>query len=382
MWRIRRLAILPALALLITAMAAISMPLADAGTVSDHGRYTCALDQNGQLRYVAVPAECDYQGKSAARRPRHHQPPVLADIESAALRYTTGGPPVPVTASLTVSSPASGTLTGATARISAGFVAGRDLLGFTSQSGITGSFKASSGVLALTGSAPTASYQAALRSVTYRDTDAAAPYGTRSISFQVNDGEPDHPLSNVQSRTVQVTAKPPVAVNDTATTGKNTPVTVNVLANDTDAAGLPLTIASVGTTGTKGTVTVNPGQTTVTYNPNGQFAGLAAGQTATDKFTYKATDGRQTSGAATVTVTITGSGTAAQPPTVTAHSYKAVGNTPLGVGTTPAAPAVTVSGTVLSGDSDPDPTATSTRKARARSSCPATPAAPKTPARS
>jgi VCBS repeat-containing protein len=39
--------------------------------------------------------------------------------------------------------------------------------------------------------------------------------------------------------------------------------------------------------------------------------------------------------------------------TVVAHSYTAVGNTPLGVGTNPPRPAATVAGTVLDGDSDP-----------------------------
>src|SRR6201999_2940262 len=42
----------------------------------------------------------------------------------------------------------------------------------------------------------------------------------------------------------------------------------------------------------------------------GQFASLTAGQTATDTFTYTATDGTQTSNAAAVTVTITGVNTA------------------------------------------------------------------------
>ena len=349
-------AVLPALALLIAAMAVISTPRANADTPPDPGKHTCAVDQNGLLRYAAVPAECGYQGKSAVRRHHHHQPPVLANIESSALRYAAGAPPVRVTQSLTVTSTT--TLTGATVRVSSGFAAGQDVLAFTGQSGITGSFKTRSGVLTLTGSAPTAAYQAALRSVTYSDTNAATPYGTRAISFQVSDGEPDNNLSNVGSRTVLVTAKPPVAASDKAATGKNAPVTINVLANDTDPAGLPLTIASVNTTATKGTVTINAGQTTVTYNPNGQFAGLAAGKTAIDTFTYKATDGHQTSSSATVTVTITGSGAAPQPPAVTAHSYNAVGNTPLGVGTTPAAPAATVSGTVLTGDTDADPTAT------------------------
>ncbi len=352
MWRIRRLAIMLVLALLIAAMTAISMPLANADTSPDPGKTVCALDHKGLLRY----AECDYKGEGAA--PSQHKPPVLADIESSSLKYAAGAPPVRVTPSLTVTSPATATLAGATVTVSSGLAAGQDVLAFAAQSGIAGSYNADSGVLTFTGTATVSAYANELRSVTYRDTNAATPYGTRAISFQVSDGEPDHPLSNVESRTVQVTAKPPVAAGDKATTSKNAPVTLSVLANDTDPAGLPLTIASVSTSGTKGTVTVNPGQTTVTYNPNGQFAGLAAGKTATDKFTYKATDGTQTSNSATVTVTITGSSTAPQPPTVTGHAYTAVGNTPLGVGTTPAGPAATVTGTALSGDTDADPAAT------------------------
>jgi len=50
-------AILPVLALLITAMAAISTPLANADTSPDPGNHACALDHNGQLRYAAVSAE-------------------------------------------------------------------------------------------------------------------------------------------------------------------------------------------------------------------------------------------------------------------------------------------------------------------------------------
>jgi len=275
-------AILPVLALLITAMAAISTPLANADTSPDPGNHACALDHNGQLRYAAVSAECNYKSKSAA--PDQPKPPVLGDIESSALRYAAGAPPVRVAPSLTVTSPA-GTLAGATASVSSGLTAGQDALAFTSQNGITGSYDAATGVLTFTGTATASAYATELRSVTYRDTDAAALYGTRTISFQVSDGQPDNSLSNVESRTVQVTAKPPVAASGKAATGKNS---------------------------------------------------------------------------ATVTVTITGSSTAPQPPTVVAHSYKAVGNTPLGVGTHPAAPAATVTGTVLTGDSDPDPTATLT----------------------
>ena len=42
------------------------------------------------------------------------------------------------------------------------------------------------------------------------------------------------------------------------------------------------------------------------YDPNGQFNDLAAGETATDSFTYTATDSAGATDTATVTVTING----------------------------------------------------------------------------
>ena len=53
-------------------------------------------------------------------------------------------------------------------------------------------------------------------------------------------------------------------------------------------------------------------------------------------------------------------GEAPQPPTAINQSYTAVGNTALGVGTSPAAPAATVPGSLLNGDSDPNPGGTLT----------------------
>ena len=53
-------------------------------------------------------------------------------------------------------------------------------------------------------------------------------------------------------------------------------------------------------------MSINPNGT-IHYDPNGQFASLQAGQTATDTFTYKASDGYHDSSSATVTVTINGS---------------------------------------------------------------------------
>jgi VCBS repeat-containing protein len=281
-----------------------------AGSLSCTGN-TPAPGDNGAVNVVSGTAsgQC---APISSRTPVPHTGPTLANIEPAALAYAAGSPPEPVTSTLTVSSSDATTLAGATVSITAGLVADQDALGFGGASGITGSYDASTGVLTLTGTASLASYQAALRSVTYRDSNAAAATGTRTISFRVNDGAAANNLSNIVSRSVSVTAAPPgppVANNDTARTDKNTAINIDVLANDTDPAGRALTVASVDTTGTKGTVTVNS-DNTIHYDPNGQFASLQAGQTATDTFSYTATDGTQTSNSATVTVTVTGTNTA------------------------------------------------------------------------
>ncbi len=235
-----------------------------------------------------------------------HQPPVLAGIESSALQYNAGAPAVVITSSLTVNSPDSTTLVGATITISSGFAATQDVLSFTNQNGITGSYDANTGVLTLSGTASVANYQAALQSVTYSDSDGASPTtGNRAVSFQVDDGLSGSHVSNVESRTITVNPhSPPVAGDVTASTDKHTAIDINVLSHDSDPDGDPLTVTAVNTTGTLGSVSINP-DGTIHYNPNGQFNGLAAGQSATDSFGYTISDGIDTA-SATVTVTVNG----------------------------------------------------------------------------
>lgn len=72
-------------------------------------------------------------------------------------------------------------------------------------------------------------------------------------------------------------ALPTNAVNDTAVTTEEVAVRINVLTNDTDPDGDPLTIASVGPA-SRGTV-VDNGDGTLTYTPAGGFIGV-------DTFTY------------------------------------------------------------------------------------------------
>jgi len=99
----------------------------------------------------------------------------------------------------------------------------------------------------------------------------------------------------VSGTVVQVISDPPVANDDTATTDEDTAVTINVLGNDTDPDGDPLSVASV-TQGTNGSVAINADDT-VTYTPDADFNG-------TDTFTYTASDGLGGTDTATVTVTV------------------------------------------------------------------------------
>ena len=64
--------------------------------------------------------------------------------------------------------------------------------------------------------------------------------------------------------------RPPIANNDAASTAMDTPVTVPVLANDSDPDGDVLTVTSVGTPA-NGTATLNGNS--VTYTPSPGFTG-------------------------------------------------------------------------------------------------------------
>ncbi|UCH63379.1 MAG: tandem-95 repeat protein, partial [Fidelibacterota bacterium] len=117
--------------------------------------------------------------------------------------------------------------------------------------------------------------------------------GEDGFTFRVSDG-----LASDQgtvSISVGAANDPPVAVNDEAATDEDTPVTIDVLANDTDDDGDALSVASV-TQGANGSVVINV-DGTVTYTPNENFSG-------SDSFTYTATDGELVSDPAMVTVLV------------------------------------------------------------------------------
>ena len=105
-------------------------------------------------------------------------PPVVTAGHT--LAYTENQVATAIDPALTVGDPDSANLAHATVQIIGNYVNGEDVLGFTNQNGITGSFDAATGTLTLTGSASVANYQTALASVTYFNTSdnpsAAGPH--------------------------------------------------------------------------------------------------------------------------------------------------------------------------------------------------------------
>jgi len=87
----------------------------------------------------------------------------------------------------------------------------------------------------------------------------------------------------------------PIAVDDSAVTDVDSPVTINVLANDSDPEGDPIFITSIGLPGYG--MTVNNGDGTITYTPNAGYNGI-------DTFTYVVRDGNGGLAQATVTVSV------------------------------------------------------------------------------
>ncbi|WP_193745936.1 cadherin-like domain-containing protein, partial [Dickeya sp. MK7] len=118
--------------------------------------------------------------------------------------------------------------------------------------------------------------------------------GTDTVTYTVSNSQGGLATGTL---TITVTAvnDAPVAGADTATTAEDTPVTVDVLANDSDVDGNPLTVTAA--TAGNGTVVINA-DGTLTYTPNGNFNG-------TDTVTYTVSDGAGGVVTGTLTITVT-----------------------------------------------------------------------------
>ncbi|MDB5387996.1 MAG: conserved repeat domain, partial [Planctomycetaceae bacterium] len=127
---------------------------------------------------------------------------------------------------------------------------------------------------------------------------AANFHGSDSFSYRANDG-----TANSSVATVNIVVKsvndPAIANNDLASTNEDTPVVINVLANDTNGDGAinPATLALTSLP-LHGTVKANPTTGAITYTPFANFFG-------SDNLHYRVLDSNGVlSNEATVTITV------------------------------------------------------------------------------
>jgi large repetitive protein len=115
--------------------------------------------------------------------------PPTVDAHGGSLGYTENSAPTAIDPLLTLTDPDSAHVNSATVQFTGNFHVGEDVLGFTSQNGITGSYDATTGLLTLSGPSSIANYEAALKSVTYFNSSDNPSAQTRTISFAaVDDG--------------------------------------------------------------------------------------------------------------------------------------------------------------------------------------------------
>ena len=152
------------------------------------------------------------------------------------LAYTENQAATAIDPALTVTDLDDANLASATVQITGNYVNGEDVLGFTNQNGITGSFNAATGTLTLTGSSSVANYQTALASVTYFNTSDNPSGAARTVTIITNDGTLD---SAPATDTINVT---PVNDAPVVTAGHTLNYTENQAATAFDPA---LTVTDV-----------------------------------------------------------------------------------------------------------------------------------------
>ena len=265
--------------------------------------------------------------------------------------YTENDAATVIDSGVTVTDADSANLTGATVAITGGFAGAEDVLAFAAANGISGSYDANTGVLALTGSASVANYQLALRAVTYVNTSDSPSTADRTITFTATDGTNtsaaatktvtvaainDAPVNTVpgtQTATVSTTISiPGISVSDMDAGAGTVTVTVSVPAgsgtfsgtgfsnNGTNAVSITDTVANVNTAlGTlQYTAPAAPGGVTVTVlTDDGGNTGSGGAQSDTDTFLITVN-----AGAATAAPTVT---SPAAPTAVNAATFAITG---------------------------------------------------------
>ncbi len=234
------------------------------------------------------------------------QPTITVDATKKLYLNNSGA--IDIDPGLTISDIDSPDLSSAVVKFGKGYLEGEDVLQFTSQSGITGSFSANTGTLTLNGTASVADYETALRSVQYEDVNTAPTHGKLTIKFSVNDGSKN---SQIDRRIIElIDDESPRASNDSGIVLEGGSTVIDLVDNDSPSdTAINITSITIVDDPVNGSLVVHQNGT-VTYTHDGS-------NTDSDSFTYTVDDNDPTtSNIATVNITVTASNS---PPTLTAH---------------------------------------------------------------
>jgi gliding motility-associated-like protein len=160
-------------------------------------------------------------------------------------------------------------LVSATVSITSGFQGSEDVLLFTSQNGLAGTFDGTTGVLTISGTGSVANYQAALRSVEYENTATSPVTIDRTISIRVSDGTA---TSNAVIATITINKPPAVAAPPRETeAGGNIVFLVGQILSDPDDNLDLTTLKIVSTQGAF--ITIEGDVITISYRTLPDFEG-------------------------------------------------------------------------------------------------------------
>ncbi|MEH1808855.1 beta strand repeat-containing protein [Nostoc sp.] len=211
------------------------------------GDFVISWTSYGQDEAIAQGEEIDNKGGIYAQLYKSGVPPTITSASTSALEYTENATTA-IDSAITVSDVDSPNLASAIVSISSGFAPAQDTLAFTNQNGITGSYNSSTGVLSLTGSSTIASYQTALRSVTYSNSSDNPNLTPRTISFIVNDGAVN---STAVTRNINITAVNDapitIATNSALVYTENaiTAIDLGIIVSDVDSLNLVSATVSI-----------------------------------------------------------------------------------------------------------------------------------------
>ena len=162
--------------------------------------------------------------------------------------------------------------------------------------------------MTLTGSDTLADYQTVLQTITYQNSSTNLDGAVRQIQVVACDGTSSSPVATANI-TLLAKAVPPVAVDITATTDKDSDLDIPLLADNADPSpGDTIQVTQVDAAKRLGVPLTLEDDGSVDYacTQSAALATLTAGQSVTDTFDYTITDSRGLTSTGQVTVTVTG----------------------------------------------------------------------------